>query len=94
MEPADPPEYNHVASADGAALRDLVEFIARNLVDNEDAVQVTHQERGNIVQVHLEVDPDEMGKVIGRQGRVAKALRALLAAAATRAGKRVTLEIG
>ena len=94
MQPAEPSGYDQATGHNGAALRDLVEFIARNLVDNQDAVQVTHQERGNIVEVHLAVDPDEMGKVIGRQGRVAKALRALLAAAATRAGKRVTLEIG
>jgi predicted RNA-binding protein YlqC (UPF0109 family) len=72
----------------------MVEFVARNLVDNDDAVQVTFQERGQAVEVRLAVDPEEMGKVIGRQGRVAKALRGLLVAAATRSGKRVNLEIG
>jgi uncharacterized protein len=81
-------------SADGAGMRDMIEFIARNLVDNEDGVQVALNERGQVVELRLKVDPDEMGKVIGRQGRVAKALRGLLAAAATRSGKRVNLEIG
>ena len=81
-------------SGAGVAMQQMIEYVARNLVDNEAAVQVTHQERGQAVEVRLKVDPEEMGKVIGRQGRVAKALRALLAAAAARAGKRVNLEIG
>lgn len=75
-------------------MRDLVDYVARNLVDHGEAVHVTLHERGHVVDLRLKVDPDEMGKVIGRQGRVAKALRGLLAAAATRAGKRVNLEIG
>ena len=79
---------------DGAALRELIEFVARNLVDNPEAVEVTHHERGQTVEVRLSVDPDEMGKIIGRQGRVVKALRTLLVAAATRSGKRVLLEVG
>jgi predicted RNA-binding protein YlqC (UPF0109 family) len=75
-------------------MRDLVDYVARSLVDNGEAVQVALHERGHVVELRLKVDPDEMGKVIGRQGRVAKALRGLLAAAATRSGKRVNLEIG
>lgn len=76
------------------SLQVLVEFIARQLVDRPEAVQVAQAQRGNIVELRLTVDPEEMGKVIGRQGRVAKALRSVLAAAATRSGKRVSLEIG
>jgi uncharacterized protein len=79
---------------DGAAMQDLVYHVATSLVDNQEAVQVTRQERGPGVDLRLKVDPEEMGKVIGRQGRVAKALRSVLAAAATRAGRRVNLEIG
>ena len=48
-------------SADGAGMRDMVDFIARNLVDNEEAVQVALHERGQIVELRLKVDPDEMG---------------------------------
>ncbi|MCC6628428.1 MAG: KH domain-containing protein [Chloroflexi bacterium] len=81
-------------SPEGAGLRDLVTYVATNLVDDPASVQVALTERGHIVELRLKVDADEMGKVIGRQGRVAKALRALLAAAATRSGKRVNLEIG
>jgi predicted RNA-binding protein YlqC (UPF0109 family) len=94
MRPAGPPGQGSAAGYGGAELSDLVEFIASNLVDNDDAVQVSYQERGSVVEVRLAVDPDEMGKVIGRQGRVARALRCLLVAAATRSGKRVNLEIG
>lgn len=94
MHPASAPEPEGTVALSGDAIRDMVEFIARGLVDNQEAVVVTHHERGHAVEVRLKVDPDEMGKVIGRQGRVAKALRAVLAAAATRAGKRAILEIG
>lgn len=93
MQPADTPQ-RLPASDDAPAVRDMVEFVAQNLVDNPDAVEVTQQDRGHSVEIRLKVDPDEMGKVIGRQGRVAKALRTLVAAAATRSGKRVLLEIG
>jgi len=81
-------------SPEGAGMRDLVTYVATNLVDDAESIQVSLNERGHVVELRLKVGPDEMGKVIGRQGRVAKALRALLAAAATRAGKRVNLEIG
>jgi predicted RNA-binding protein YlqC (UPF0109 family) len=81
-------------SAEGAAMRDLVDYVARNLVDDAASVDVAITERGHVVELRLKVDADEMGKVIGKQGRVAKALRGLLAAAATRANKRVNLEIG
>jgi predicted RNA-binding protein YlqC (UPF0109 family) len=80
--------------ATAPSVREMVEYVARNLVDNPEAVHVSQQERGNTIELRLMVDPDEMGKVIGRQGRVARALRALVAASATRAGKRVILEIG
>lgn len=82
------------SSEAGPSMRGLVEHVARGLVDDPAAVQVTETLRGNVIDLRLSVGADEMGKVIGRQGRVAKALRSLLAAAATRAGKRVNLEIG
>jgi predicted RNA-binding protein YlqC (UPF0109 family) len=94
MEPARPEGQGGMTSPAGLAMRELVEFVAHGLVDRPEAVQVTHRERGQVVELRLVVDPEEMGKVIGRQGRVAKALRSVLAIAATRAGKRVSLEIG
>ena len=75
------------------AARDLVEFVARNLVDDPDAVSVTaHQEAGGTV-IELQGAEGDMGKVIGRNGSVAKALRTLLKVMSARDGETVTLEI-
>ncbi len=75
------------------AARDLVEFVAKNLVDESDAVQVTaHREPGGTV-IELQVAEGDMGKVIGRNGSVAKALRTLLKVMSARDGESVTLEI-
>ncbi len=72
---------------------DLVEFVARSLVDDPDAVSVeVHQEDGATV-IELHVADDDMGKVIGRNGSVAKAMRTLLRVVATRQGEDVSLEI-
>jgi predicted RNA-binding protein YlqC (UPF0109 family) len=75
------------------AARDLVEFVAKNLVDDPDAVSVTaHREAGGTV-IELQVAEGDMGKVIGRNGSVAKALRTLLKVMSARDGETVTLEI-
>lgn len=72
---------------------ELVEFVARSLVDDPDAVSVeVHQEDGGTV-IELHVADDDMGKVIGRNGSVAKAMRTLLKVVATRQGEDVSLEI-
>jgi uncharacterized protein len=71
-------------------VRALVEYIAKSLVDKPDEVFVEHFDDG---VVELEVAESDVGKVIGRQGRTARALRALLSAAGVRARKRYTLEI-
>ncbi|ADU97262.1 KH domain-containing protein [Thermovibrio ammonificans] len=74
-------------------LKEMVECVAKRLVDNPDAVQVTETEGERTIVIELKVDPKDLGKVIGRQGRTAKALRTLLSAAATKMGKRAVLEI-
>jgi uncharacterized protein len=74
-------------------LERLVEYMACNLVDDPDAVQVEASRRGQMVIVHLTVPPDEMGKVIGRQGRIARSMRTLLNTAASRRGVRASLDI-
>jgi predicted RNA-binding protein YlqC (UPF0109 family) len=75
-------------------VRDLLEFLARTLVEDPDAVRVTEveEEDGEVV-LELEVAEDDLGRVIGRGGRVASALRAVVKAAATRAEKRAVVEI-
>jgi predicted RNA-binding protein YlqC (UPF0109 family) len=75
-------------------MRELVEYMARNLVENEDEVVVTDDFDGNRHLVHLEVAETDMGKVIGRGGRVAEAMRALLKVAAAKQDTRAVLDIG
>lgn len=74
-------------------MRDLVEFIAKSLVDDSEAVQTHVRERGEQTVIELEVAPDDLGKVIGRQGRTARAIRTLLGAAGQKARRRYTLDI-
>jgi uncharacterized protein len=73
--------------------RELVEYIAKALVDEPDAVEVNLIEGEKSTILELKVGPDDIGKVIGKHGRIAKALRTLLSAASTGTGKRVVLEI-
>ena len=75
-------------------MKELVEYIARAIVDNPEAVQVTETSRDNLIILELSVAPDDMGKVIGRRGRIARAIRSLLRVAAIRRGTRAILEIG
>jgi predicted RNA-binding protein YlqC (UPF0109 family) len=74
-------------------MKDLVLFMAQSLVDDSNAVQVRQIEGTHSVIIKLAVAPDDMGKVIGKQGKIAKAMRTLLTVAAAREGKRATLEI-
>ena len=72
---------------------ELVKFVAQKLVDKPDAVDVREVDGPESVVIELRVDPDDMGKVIGKQGRIAKALRTVVKAAAIRENKKVTVEI-
>lgn len=72
---------------------ELVKLIASALVDNPEAVQVNEVDGDQSIIVELRVSPDDMGKVIGKQGRIAKAIRTVVKAAATKTNKRVTVEI-
>ena len=74
-------------------IEELILFVARSLVDNPDDVQVESEEGGRGTTYFLTVNPRDMGKVIGRQGKIAKALRSLVSIAATREGVRANLEI-
>jgi uncharacterized protein len=72
---------------------ELVEFLARSLVDDPDAVRVEREEREDALVLHLHVAPEDVGKVIGRQGRIVRALRAVVRAGGVRENRRVLLEI-
>lgn len=75
-------------------MKDLVEVLARALVDHPEEVNVTETERDGEIILELKVAPEDMGKVIGKQGRIAKAIRAMVKAAASKTNKKVVVEIG
>ncbi len=75
-------------------MKELIEFIARSLVENPEAVTVTQDERGDgSLLLQLAAASEDMGRIIGKQGRTAKAMRTLLNAKATREQKRASLQI-
>ncbi len=74
-------------------MKDLVEFVAKALVDNPDEVDVRQVEGERSIILELRVASDDVGKVIGKQGRIAKALRIIVSAAAVKENKRVMVEI-
>ena len=76
-----------------SGMKELLTYIARNLVDNPDAVSVTEYPGESETVLELRVAPEDMGKVIGRQGRIAKEIRALMRSVAQRQGKKVSVEI-
>jgi predicted RNA-binding protein YlqC (UPF0109 family) len=75
-------------------MKELIEFLARSLVDNPDEVRVEEEQDEDRIVLRLYVAEDDMGKVIGKQGRIANAMRDLLKVVATRQGARASLEIG
>ena len=75
-------------------MRELVEFMARGLVEHPDEVRVEEEDDRDRIIFHLAVAEGDMGKVIGKEGRIANAMRNLLKVAATRTNTRVSLEIG
>ena len=81
------------SKAGGVIMKELLEFIAKSLVDNPEKVDVTEVEGKKSIILELRVDPDDMGKVIGKQGRIAKAIRTVMKASAVKEGKKVIVEI-
>ena len=76
-----------------STMRDLVEYVAKALVDDMDAVNVTEVEGERTTVIELRVAPTDLGKIIGKQGRTARAIRTILNANATKMRKRAVLEI-
>ena len=74
-------------------MRELIEFLAQSLVDNPDEVRVRSHERDQQTVLELEVAPADLGKVIGRQGRTARAIRTVLNAAGQKSRRRYSLDI-
>ena len=74
-------------------MKDLLEFLARSLVDHPEQVQVEERENADGVLLRLTVAKEDVGKVIGKQGRIARALRTVVKASAVKEGKQATIEI-
>jgi len=74
-------------------MKDLLTIIAKNLVQHPDSVSIEEEMRENTLVLKLRVDPEDMGKVIGKQGRIAKAIRTVVKAAAIHNNKRILVEI-
>ena len=74
-------------------MKDLLEVIAKYLVDNPESVNVKETEKDGAILLELKVAPEDMGKVIGKQGRIARAIRTVVKASAIHDDKRVTVEI-
>lgn len=74
-------------------MKDLVELIAKALVDHPDQVQVTEKETEKSIVIELRVAPEDMGKVIGKQGRIANAIRSIVKSASNREDKKVIVDI-
>ena len=74
-------------------MKELLLYVAKQLVDHPDAVTVTEREDAGNTVLELRVAPEDMGKVIGRQGRIAKEIRTVIKTVAQRDGKRVTVDI-
>jgi predicted RNA-binding protein YlqC (UPF0109 family) len=74
-------------------MKDLIEYIAKNLVDDPEGVQVREHRGDYVIRVQLQVADEDKGKVIGREGKIARALRTIVNATASREGKRGILEI-
>ena len=73
--------------------RELVEYVARSLVSNPDEVNVNKVEKDKLIVLELRVAPDDMGRVIGKQGRIAKAIRTLVRSATSNSDKKYVVEI-
>lgn len=74
-------------------MKDLVEVIAKSLVEHPEEIVVTEKESGKTTVIELKVAQSDMGKVIGKQGRIAKAIRAVVKAAASKSDKKVVVDI-
>ena len=74
-------------------MKEMLELLVKNLVDNPSAIEISEKEDGKSLTLELRVDPQDMGKVIGRQGKIAKAIRVLMKAYAVKENKKVNVEI-
>lgn len=75
-------------------MEEIVEYIVKNLVQTPDEVKVSSYEDGDIIVIHVVVNEDELGKVIGKNGRIAQSIRAIIRSASNGTGKKYAVKIG
>lgn len=74
-------------------MKEMLELLVKNLVDNPNGIEISEKEEGKTTTLELKVDPSDMGKVIGKQGKIAKAIRTLMKAYAVKENKKLNVEI-
>ena len=74
-------------------MKELVEFIVKSLVDNPENLVITTEEDGELLKIFIKADENDIGKIIGKQGKIAKAIRTIVRSSATKLGKKVIIEI-
>ena len=74
-------------------MKELVEFIVKSLVDNPEKLVITTEEEGEVLKIFIKADENNIGKIIGKQGKIAKAIRTIVRSAAMKLGKKVIIEI-
>lgn len=74
-------------------MKELVEFIVKSLVDNPEKLVITTEEEGEVLNIFIKADENDIGKIIGKQGKIAKAIRTIVRSAAMKLGKKVIIEI-
>ena len=73
-------------------MKELVEFIVKSLVDNPEKLVITTEEEGEVLKIFIKADENDIGKIIGKQGKIAKAIRTIVRSAAMKLGKKVIIE--
>ncbi|MCZ7408568.1 KH domain-containing protein [Parvimonas micra] len=74
-------------------MKELVEFIVKFLVDNPEKLVITTEEEGEVLKIFIKADENDIGKIIGKQGKIAKAIRTIVRSSAMKLGKKVIIEI-
>ena len=74
-------------------MKELVEFIVKYLVDNPEKLVITTEEEGEVLKIFIKADENDIGKIIGKQGKIAKAIRTIVRSSAMKLGKKVIVEI-
>ena len=74
-------------------MKELVEFIVKSLVDNPEKLVITTEEEGEVLKIFIKADENDIGKNIGKQGKIAKAIRTIVRSSAMKLGKKVIIEI-